>query len=99
MEYNDIYDIYIEFDNIEMDKKIFDYNSKKFKVKGGNLKQVVANTIVNEVIEELKSAGLWNEDAVKSMRPDFVEAALDFFRFTEEKFRIEKEQKHKEKPC
>lgn len=49
-----------------------------------------------QVIEELKSAGLWNEDAVKSMRPDFVEAALDFFRFTEEKFRIEKEQKQKE---
>ena len=42
-----------------------------------------------QVIEELKSAGLWNEDAVKSMRPDFVEAALDFFRFTEEKCRIE----------
>lgn len=36
-----------------------------------------------QVIEELKSAGLWNEDAVKSMRPDFVEAALDFFRFVE----------------
>ena len=49
-----------------------------------------------QVIEELKSAGLWNEDAVKSMRPDFVEAALDFFRFTEEKCRIEKEQKQKE---
>ena len=49
-----------------------------------------------QVIEELKSAGLWNEDAMKSMRPDFVEAALDFFRFTEEKFRIEKEQKQKE---
>ena len=49
-----------------------------------------------QVIEDLKSAGLWNEDAVKSMRPDFVEAALDFFRFTEEKFRIEKEQKEKE---
>ena len=49
-----------------------------------------------QVIEELKSAGLWNEDAVKSMRPDFVEAALDFFRFTEEKCRIEKEQKEKE---
>lgn len=49
-----------------------------------------------QVIEELKSAGLWNEDAVKSMRPDFVEAALDFFRFTEEKFRIEKELKEKE---
>lgn len=49
-----------------------------------------------QVIEELKSAGFWNEDAVKSMRPDFVEAALDFFRFTEEKFRIEKEQKEKE---
>ena len=48
-----------------------------------------------QVIEELKSAGLWNEDAVKSMRPDFVEAALDFFRFTEEKCRIEKEQKEK----
>lgn len=48
-----------------------------------------------QVIEELKSAGFWNEDAVKSMRPDFVEAALDFFRFTEEKFRIEKEQKEK----
>ena len=38
---------------IGKDKKIFDYNSKKFKVKGGNLKQVVANTIVNEVIEEV----------------------------------------------
>lgn len=49
-----------------------------------------------QVIEELKSAGLWNEDAVKSIRPDFVEAALDFFRFTEEKCRIEKEQKEKE---
>ena len=49
-----------------------------------------------QVIEELKSAGLWNEDAVKSMRPDFVEAALDFFRFTEEKYQIEKEQKEKE---
>lgn len=49
-----------------------------------------------QVIEELKSAGLWNEDAVKSMRPDFVEAALDFFRFTEEKCRIEKEQKERE---
>ena len=49
-----------------------------------------------QVIEELKSAGLWNEDAVKSMRSDFVEAALDFFRFTEEKCRIEKEQKEKE---
>ena len=49
-----------------------------------------------QVIEELKSAGLWNEDAVKSMRPDFVEAALDFFRFTEEKYWIEKEQKEKE---
>lgn len=49
-----------------------------------------------QVIEELKSAGLWNEDAVKSMRPDFVEAALDFFRFNEEKYRIEKEQKKKE---
>ena len=49
-----------------------------------------------QVIEELKSAGLWNEDAVKSMRPDFVEAVLDFFRFTEEKCRIEKEQKEKE---
>ena len=49
-----------------------------------------------QVIEELKSAGLWNEDAVKSMRPYFVEAALDFFRFTEEKCRIEKEQKEKE---
>lgn len=49
-----------------------------------------------QVIEELKSAGLWNEDAVKNMRPDFVEAALDFFRFTEEKYRIEKEQKEKE---
>lgn len=49
-----------------------------------------------QVIEELKSAGLWNEEAVKSMRPDFVEAALDFFRFTEEKCRIEKEQKEKE---
>lgn len=49
-----------------------------------------------QVIEELKSAGLWNEDAVKSMRPEFVEAALDFFRFTEEKCRIEKEQKEKE---
>lgn len=49
-----------------------------------------------QVIEELKSAGLWNEDAVKSMRPDFVDAALDFFRFTEEKYRIEKEQKEKE---
>ena len=49
-----------------------------------------------QVIEELKSAGLWNEDAVKSMRPDFVEATLDFFRFTEEKCRIEKEQKEKE---
>ena len=48
-----------------------------------------------QVIEELKSAGLWNEDAVKSMRPEFVEAALDFFRFTEEKCRIEKEQKEK----
>lgn len=49
-----------------------------------------------QVIEELKSAGLWNDDAVKSMSPDFVEAALDFFRFTEEKFRVEKEQKQKE---
>ena len=49
-----------------------------------------------QVIEELKSAGLWNEDAVKSMRPNFVEAALDFFRFTEEECRIEKEQKEKE---
>ena len=49
-----------------------------------------------QVIEELKSAGLWNEDAVKSMRTEFVEAALDFFRFTEEKCRIEKEQKEKE---
>lgn len=49
-----------------------------------------------QVIEELKSAGLWNEDAVKNMRPDFVEAALDSFRFTEEKCRIEKEQKEKE---
>ena len=49
-----------------------------------------------QVIEELKSAGLWNEDAVKSMRPDFVEAELEFFRFTEEKCRIEKEQKEKE---
>lgn len=49
-----------------------------------------------QVIEELKSAGFWNEDAVKSMRPDFVEAALDFFRFTEEKCWIEKEQKEKE---
>ena len=49
-----------------------------------------------QVIEELKLAGLWNEDAVKSMSPDFVEAALDFFRFTEEKCRIEKEQKQKE---
>lgn len=49
-----------------------------------------------QVIEELKSAGLWNEDAVNSMRPEFVEAALDFFRFNEEKCRIEKEQKEKE---
>lgn len=49
-----------------------------------------------QVIEELKSAGLWNEDAVKSMRTEFVETALDFFRFTEEKCRIEKEQKEKE---
>lgn len=49
-----------------------------------------------QVIEELKSASLWNEEAVKSMRPDFVEAALDFLRFTEEKCRIEKEQKEKE---
>ena len=49
-----------------------------------------------QVIEELKSADLWNEEAVKSIRPDFVEAALDFFRFTEEKCRIEKEQKEKE---
>ena len=49
-----------------------------------------------QVIEELKSVGLWNEDAVNSMRAEFVEAALDFFRFTEEKYRIEKEQKEKE---
>lgn len=49
-----------------------------------------------QVIEELKLAGLWNEDAVKSMRPDFIDGVLDFFRFTEEKFRIEKEQKQKE---
>ena len=49
-----------------------------------------------QVIEELKSAGFWNEDAVNSMRAEFVEAALDFFRFTEEKYRIEKEQKEKE---
>ena len=49
-----------------------------------------------QVIEELKSAGFWNEDAVKSMRPDFVDGVLDFFRFTEEKCRIEKEQKGKE---
>lgn len=48
-----------------------------------------------QVIEELKSAGFWNEDAVNSMRTEFVEAALDFFRFTEEKCRIEKEQKEK----
>ena len=48
-----------------------------------------------QVIEELKSAGLWNEDAVKSMRTEFVEAALDLFRFTDEKCRIEKEQKEK----
>lgn len=48
-----------------------------------------------QVIEELKSAGFWNEDAVKSMRPDFVDGVLDFFRFTEEKCRIEKEQKEK----
>ena len=37
---------------IDGKEKIFDYNSKKFKVKGGNLKQVVANTIINEVAEE-----------------------------------------------
>jgi hypothetical protein len=49
-----------------------------------------------QVIEELKSAGLWNEDVVNSMSAEFVEAALDFFRFTEEKYRIEKEQKEKE---
>ena len=49
-----------------------------------------------QVIEELKSAGFWNEDAVKNMRPDFVDGVLDFFRFTEEKYRIEKEQKEKE---
>ena len=49
-----------------------------------------------QVIEELKAAGFWNEDAVKSMRPDFVDAALDLFRFTEEKCRIEKEQKEKD---
>lgn len=48
-----------------------------------------------QVIEELKSAGFWNEDAVKSMRPDFIDGALDLFRFTEEKCRIEKEQKEK----
>lgn len=49
-----------------------------------------------QVIEELKSAGFWNEDAVKNMRPDFIDGVLDFFRFTEEKSRIEKEQKDKE---
>lgn len=49
-----------------------------------------------QVIEELKSAGFWNEDAVKSMRPDFIDDVLDFFRFTEERCRIEKEQKEKE---
>ena len=49
-----------------------------------------------QVIEELKSAGVWNEDAVKSMRPDFIDSVLDFFCFTEEKSRIEKEQKEKE---
>ena len=48
-----------------------------------------------QVIEELKSAGLWNEDAVKSMNPELVEAALDFFRYEEEKYRIEKERKEK----
>ena len=49
-----------------------------------------------QVVEELKSLGLWNEDAVKSVRPDFIDGVLDFFRFTEEKSRIEKEQKDKE---
>lgn len=49
-----------------------------------------------QVIEELKNAGLWNEESVKSMRQEFIDGVLDFFRFAEEKFRLEKEQKEKE---
>lgn len=48
-----------------------------------------------QIIEDLKSAGFWNEDTVKCIRPEFVDAILDFFRFAEEKFRLDKEQKEK----
>lgn len=71
-------------------KKVFDYNSKKFKIKGGNLKQAAANTFVNIATDAVKETISKNADELKNFGrhpnmfdfdefADLTDADIDFY--------------------